>query len=79
MLVNCLRYSAPPALLTTVPKLAPAAADGGSAVTTQQSPRHQDVTYAEALRGSPTPGSSDKNGRSPESKNMDTLVGGKPD
>ncbi|KAG8284514.1 hypothetical protein J6590_101266, partial [Homalodisca vitripennis] len=74
-----LAATAPPALLTTVPKLAPAAADGGSAVITQHPTRHEDVTYAEALRGSPTPGSADKNGRSPESKNMDTLVGGKPD
>ncbi|KAG8280035.1 hypothetical protein J6590_091111 [Homalodisca vitripennis] len=62
-----LAATAPPALLTTVPKLAPAAADGGR------------LLPLSTLRGSPTPGSADKNGRSPESKNMDNLVGGKPD
>ncbi|KAG8315901.1 hypothetical protein J6590_062625 [Homalodisca vitripennis] len=76
------RVSAPPlhivaaAPAPTVP--APAAASGESADTLHQSPRLQHATYAEALRGSPTPGSVDESGRSPEQKNLENIVRVKP-
>ncbi|KAG8274876.1 hypothetical protein J6590_098208 [Homalodisca vitripennis] len=76
------RVSAPPlhivaaAPAPTVP--APAAASGESADTLHQSPRFQHATYAEALRGSPTPGSVDESGRSPEQKNLENIVRVKP-